>query len=163
LRWLVSNFWVSTIVKGKLGAGVGVSVGIGVGVGGGGALVGGAGVDVGVRLGVSVGTSVEVGVGKGRGVSVGDEVRVALGKGVGLGRTTRLRVGSGVGAAKAIGWRSPSHRSRPEPNAVKAITPHKPTSKVVAKAKINLACFLVNLMMSSGIIRMPQLYYTPPR
>jgi hypothetical protein len=163
LRWLVSNFAVSRTVKGKLGAEVGVSVGIGVGVDGGGGEVGGAGVEVGVRLGVSVGTSVEVGVGKGGGVSVGIEVGVGLGNGDGLGRITRLRVGSGVGAAKAIGWRSPSHRSRPEPKAVKATTPHKPKSREIVRAKINLACFLLNFIMSSRIIKVPQLYYTPSR
>ena len=141
---MVGNTSVSKTIKGKLGAGVGVSVGMEVGVGGGGMAVGGTGVGVGVRLGVRVGTSVEVGVGKGVAVSVGAEVGVALGNGVGLGKTTSLRVGSVVSEAGTSDLLRATQRVMPEPSVVNVTTAQNPTSRMVTRAKINLACFLFN-------------------
>jgi len=141
---LVGNTSVSKTIKGKLGAGVGVSVGMEVGVGGGGMAVGGTGVGVGVRLGVRVGTSVEVGVGKEVAVSVGAEVGVALGNGVGLGKTTSLRVGSVVSEAGTSDLLRATQRVMPEPSVVNVATAQNPTSRMVTRAKINLACFLFN-------------------
>lgn len=140
---------------------VGGRVGVGKSLAEVGVLVGGTGVGV-SGIGVDVGAAVAVG--KGVGVTVAVEVAVGivvgLTVGVNVGAAATRRVGRAVGAGASAALLKKNHRPRPEPTAVKLVTKHKPTKRMMPPINKILRCFCFNLAVSLAY-NVPRLYYTP--
>lgn len=126
-----------------------MSVGSGVGVGKDwvevGVLVGGTEVGVG---GIGVDVAVAVAVGNGVGVTVAVGIVVGLAVGVNVGAVATRRVVRAVGAGTSAALLKKNHRPRPEPSAVKLVTKHKPTKRMMPPINIILRCFCLNLSVS---------------
>ena len=129
----------------SVGNGVGVGkdwVEMGVLVGGTEVGVGGIGVDVAVAVAVGNGVGVTVAVA----VAVGSVVGLAVG--VNVGAVATRRVVRAVGAGTSAALLKKNHRPRPEPTAVKLVTKHKPTKRMMPPTNIILRCFCLNLSLS---------------